>query len=344
MDKTKIIATLGPASNESKILRKMIFAGADVFRLNFSHGSHEEHLERIKLIRALNKKYRRHIRILQDLEGFRIRIGKLPNTGFRELKKHSKIWLTNEPGRLEKEEIPIDYKNDLSIIGAGEIIYIDDGNLAIKTVKSYKKNLQAEVLTSGILKERKGINIPGVKFPGTGLTEKDKKDLAFGLTHKVDWVAQSFVRKSKDVKILKDIVKKHCSECPVVAKIETREAIRDIDSIIDVADGIMVARGDMGVSVPIYEIPMIQKEIIRKCNKKKKIVITATQMLEHMTEHAWPTRAEVTDVANAIIDGTNYVMLSAESASGAYPVESVEMMTKIIRYTERYMADGDLRV
>ncbi len=333
MARTRIVATLGPASNSYTVIRKMVRAGLNVARLNFSHGTHAEHLEVIKVIREVNRKYKRRVRIMQDLEGFRIRIGALKGKG-KMLKKKDMVWLSYDKDDGSSQMIPLDYKNDLSIIKAGQLIYIDDGNIMLEVKSSSKKKVKAEVVEGGLLKSRKGINIPGAKFPFSGLTAKDKKDLEFGIEHKVDYVAQSFVRRKKDVEMVKHFMKKRSFECPVVAKIETREAIRNIDSIIDVAGGIMVARGDMGIAVPIYTIPIIQKQIIKKCNRKKRPVVTATEMLEHMTEHLRPTRAEVTDVANAIIDGTNFVMLSGESAAGKYPVESVRMMQQIINYTE----------
>ena len=334
--RTKIVATLGPASKSYTILRKMVMSGLDVARFNFSHGSHAEHLGRMNTIRKINKQYRRHIRILQDLEGFRIRIGAFKGSKPKLLKKGATVWFTKDEDNGDERIIPFDYEGDLKRIGPGEFVYINDGILVLKTKGSTKKTVKAEVVIGGVLKERKGINMPGVKIPFAGVTEKDKKDLEFGIRHNVDYVAQSFVRTKKDVETIKDRIKAKSSKALVIAKIESKEAIRNIDSIIDVSDGIMVARGDMGVAVPIYQLPVIQKIIIKKCNKRKRFVITATQMLESMTEHGRPTRAEVTDVANAILDGTNYVMLSEESAAGAYPVESVQMMDKIIKFTEAY--------
>ncbi len=332
--KTKIVATLGPASCTYTVLRKMVMAGLDVGRFNFSHGSFEEHLAKLKIIKKINKKYRRKVRIMQDLEGFRIRVRKFRKKPQKALKKKDTVWIVEGPDTGDDSIIPFDYKGDLSKIDAGQIIYIDDGNLILKVKSSTRKKIKAEVVEGGILKERKGVNMPGVGIPFSGVTPKDKRDMEFGIEHKVDFVAQSFVRTRKDIDYVKKHIGPHNPKCQVIAKIESREAIKNIDSIIAASDGIMVARGDMGVAVPIYMIPMIQKMIIKKCNKAKKFVITATQMLEHMTEHSRPTRAEVTDVANAILDGTDYVMLSEESAAGKYPVESVRMMEKIIRFTE----------
>ena len=336
MVKTKIIATLGPASNNYTVIRKMVRAGLDVVRLNFSHGSHEEHLHRLELVRQINKKYRRHIRVMQDLEGYRIRVGRFKGRNNKILKKRTIFRLVNGDDEGDPHFIPFDYRGDLTKIRSGELIYIDDGNIILKVKGSSKKAVKAEVVEGGILKERKGINMPGVHLKFSGLTPKDRIDIEFGTRHKVDYVAQSFVRNKKDVNVVRDIIKPRAPKCLIVAKIESREGIKNIDEIIDSSDGIMIARGDMGISVPIYQIPIIQKRIIKKCNKKKKFVITATQMLEHMTEYSRPTRAEVTDVANAILDGTDFVMLSAESAVGRFPVKSVKTMNDIIKFTENH--------
>ena len=333
--KTKIIATLGPASSSYTILRKMFTAGLDVVRLNFSHGSFEEHLNRIEIVRRINKKYRRHIRIMQDLEGFRIRIGRFKGEKTRLLKTRTTIWLTNDEQSQSPKTIPFDYKGNLNNFSPGQLIFIDDGNLILKIKSTSEKSIKATVIEGGILKERKGINIPGAKLEFSSMTEKDKKDIQFGIENRVDFVSLSFVRNKNDVLEVAELVKPVLPECKIVAKIENREAIKNIDSIIKAADGIMIARGDMGVSLLIQEVPIIQKRIIKKCNAAGKFVITATQMLEHMTEHSRPTRAEVTDVANAIIDGTDYVMLSAETAAGKYPFESVRMMNEIIKFTEK---------
>ncbi|MBF0486296.1 MAG: pyruvate kinase [Candidatus Omnitrophica bacterium] len=331
MPKTKIICTLGPASAKSGVLLKMMRAGMDVVRLNFSHGSLEEHLERIKLVRLLNKKYRRHIRILGDLEGYRIRIGKLKKPV--EIKKRQEIWLAPHSAGKIPGALPFDYTGPLGAIKKGQYIYIDDGNIALMAEGVSKGALKTRVVVGGIVKEHKGINMPDVKIAFKGLTHKDKTHLDFCIKHGVDFIAQSFVRNKEDMLDVRRHMKGSGSG-RIIAKIENREGIRNIDEIINVSDGIMVARGDMGVSLPVYEVPMIQKAIIRKCNKAKKFVITATQMLESMTENRLPTRAEVTDVANAILDGTDYVMLSAESAVGINPAGCVDMMNKIIKFTE----------
>jgi len=333
--KTKIIATLGPASGNYTTLRKMFTAGLDVVRLNFSHGSVEQHVGYVELVRRLNKKYRRHIRIMQDLAGFRIRVGRFEGTKSRLLKDRTAVWLTNNPQNTGPRKIPFDYAGDLSCIKPKQLIYIDDGNLVLRVIDNCGSSIRAKVVEGGLLKERKGINMPGVELAFECMTEKDRKDIEFSIAHDLDYVALSFVRSAADVLEAAEILKPRLPRCAIVAKIESTEAIDSIDEIIDAADGIMIARGDMGVAVPIYEVPIIQKRIIKKCNSGGKFVITATQMLEHMTVHSRPTRAEVTDVANAIIDGTDFVMLSAETAVGRYPYESVLMMNEIIKFTEK---------
>jgi len=336
MVKTKIVCTLGPSSESATTLRKMMLAGMDVARLNFSHGNHKEHLGRINLIRKLNKKYRRRIKILQDLEGYRIRIGSFKNRDKKPivLKKRETVYLNSKNKKADKENIPFDYDGPLKDIKNGNFVYIDDGNIALKVKATTKNYIQAEVVTPGILKENKGVNIPGIKLKFKELTEKDKKDLHFGIKNKVDFIAQSFVRNKKDVLNVRKFSGSKKTDPKVIAKIENREGIKNIDEILEVADGIMIARGDMGVSLPIYEVPIMQKMIIKKCIKRKKMVITATQMLESMTEHKRPTRAEVSDVANAILDGSGYLMLSGETAVGENPVLTVKMMNDVIKFTE----------
>lgn len=312
----------------------MMISGMDVARLNFSHGNHIQHSRRINLIRQLNKKYRRHIKILQDLEGFRIRIGKFKDKSAIELKKRQKIALTNSNVLGDENILPIDYTGSLKGIKTGSFIYIDDGNIALSVKSRTKTIVTAEVVIPGILKENKGINIPGANLKFNGLTDKDKTDIKFGIDNKVNYIAQSFVRNKNDIIKIRDLVKHTLPDCRIIAKIENRQGIKNIDEIIAASDGIMIARGDMGVSIPIYEIPIVQKNIIRKCNEAGKFVITATQMLESMVENMRPTRAEVTDVANAILDGSNFIMLSAETAAGRHPVETVRIMNQIIKFTE----------
>lgn len=333
MAKTKIICTLGPASDTETVLRNMMLSGMDMARLNFSHGNLDEHLKMIRLIRKLNKKYRRHIKILGDLEGYRIRIGILKGGRPIEVKKAQTIWLTTKKISGEGAIIPFDYKGPLERIKKGSHIYIDDGNIALIVEGRRKNSLVTKVVVPGSVKERKGINMPDVRLDFKGLTVKDATHIRFCMENKVDLIAQSFVRSEDDILSLRKEMSGYPDKCEVIAKIENRDGIKNIDRIIAVCEGIMVARGDMGVSIPVYEVPIVQKTIIKKCNRAKKFVITATQMLESMTENRMPTRAEVSDVANAILDGTDYVMLSAESAVGEHPVECVQMMEKIIKFT-----------
>ena len=342
MPRTKIIATLGPASSNYTVLRKMFAAGLDVVRLNASHGTHPQHLALIELARRLNKTYRRRIRIMQDLEGFRIRIGRFKGVKIRELKNRTVVWLTRDTESAGPKTIPFDYQGDLAPIKTNQRIYIDDGNLILRVKSTSTHSIKAVVVEGGILKERKGINMPDVNLEFEGITQKDKKDIEFGVQQGMDYIALSFVRDENDVLQAAELIKPRLPKCRIVAKIESRQAIENIDRIIDAADGIMIARGDMGIAIPIQEVPIVQKRIIKKCNAARKFVITATQMLEHMTEHSRPTRAEVTDVANAILDGTDFVMLSAETAVGRFPYQSVLMMNEIIKFTERSVRDHEI--
>ena len=335
MPKTKIICTLGPASSKARILLKMMSAGMNVARLNFSHGNIKEHLAKIRLIRELNKKYHRHTKILGDLEGYRIRVGRLNRGQPIETKKGQIIWLTQDNILGRDNLMPFDYKGPLNRIKKGRHIYIDDGNIALMIEACEKNRLKAKVIIPGLIKERKGINMPDVQLNFKGLTSKDKANVNFCIENKIDYIAQSFVRSKDDILALKQYLKNCHNKFQIIAKIENREGIKNINEIIKVCDGIMVARGDMGISIPIYEVPMVQKEIIKKCNRAGKFVITATQMLESMTKNLIPERAEVSDVANAILDGSDYVMLSAETAVGLYPAECVDMMNEIIKFTEK---------
>lgn len=334
MPKTKIIATLGPASTTEGMLRKMILFGLDVARLNFSHGSIAEHSKRLAIIRGINRKYRRAVKVMQDLEGYRIRIGSLRKEVL--LKKREIIYLVQGNIAGNEYEIGFDYEGSLKGIKSGNLIYLDDGKLALKVKGIEKRRLKAEVVMGGVLKERKGVNIPDAKLEFEAITSKDRKDVNFAIRHKLEYVAQSFVNSAKDIILLKDILKRKHPDCKIFAKIESKDALINIDEIIEAADGIMVARGDLGICLPIYKVPVIQKEIIKKCRLAAKPVIVATQMLESMTEELIPTRAEVSDVANAILDGADYAMLSSETTVGKHPHKVIEMMNKIIKYTENY--------
>jgi len=335
MPKTKIICTLGPASSKENVLIKMMGAGMAVARLNFSHSTSKVHLARIRLIRKLNKKYRLNIKILGDLEGYRIRVGRLKGGQAIKINKGQLVWLTQENILGKGNLIPFDYKDSLSKIKKGQHIYIDDGNIALLVLGCQENKIKTRVVIPGLIKERKGINMPDIKLSFKGLTAKDKENIRFCVENKIDYLAQSFVRSKDDILIIREYLKNCPYKYQIIAKIENREGIKNIAEIIKICDGIMVARGDMGVSIPVYEVPIVQKEIIRKCNRAKKFVITATQMLESMTENRIPERAEVSDVANAILDGSDYLMLSAETAVGLYPAECVDMMNKIIKFTEK---------
>lgn len=337
MVKTKIIATIGPASRSLTVLRRMMRAGLDVVRLNFSHATPRECLETVRMVRQLNRKYGRRIRILGDLEGHRIRIGRLRDHKPLALRRGQALWLVGDAGFVgEGNRVAFDYEGPIGDIRKGQRIFIDDGLIALDVLSVSRRALKTRVLFDGTLKEFKGINIPQARLHFGGLSSKDKEDIAFAAAHGLDFLAQSFVRTASDMRAVRRALSGHEGRLRLVAKIENTDGIRNIDSIIGVSDAIMIARGDMGVSIPIEDVPIVQKEIIRKCNVRRKPVITATQMLEHMTVERIPTRAEVTDVANAVLDGSDYVMLSAETAAGKYPVEAVAQMNRIIRVTEEW--------
>jgi pyruvate kinase len=333
--KTKIICTIGPASGSVDILVKLINAGMDCARLNFSHGTYETHREYIKNIRKAAKLTNTHIPILQDLSGPKIRIGKIVN-GKMEIKETDDIIISAKEVIGNNKIISTNYKNIINDVKKNETILLDDGKLKliITSIDKSKRLLLCKVIKGGILSEHKGLNLPDTKISLPSLTEKDLSDIKFGVENSVDLVALSFVRRAKDIIELKNVLKKYKSEVPVIAKIEKPEAINNIDEIIKVSDIIMVARGDLGVEVSPEDVPVLQKMIIKKCNNSLKPVITATQMLESMINNILPTRAEASDVANAILDGTDCVMLSGETSTGMNPVLVVETMDKINEKTE----------
>lgn len=331
--KTKIVATIGPASESEKIFSKMAEVGLDVARLNFSHGSHDEHGKRIKLVRKVSKKIGRPIAILQDLAGPKIRIGEFAD-GKIFLKKGQKFTLTTKEILGDETRVSVSYKDLPKNVQKGDLIMLEDGSKKLQVLGVSGDNVKCQVLVGGELKSKKGVNLPGVSLNISSLTPKDKKDLKFGLENKVDFVGLSFVRSPKDVLELKKIIDKNNSAARVVAKIETKEALKNIDEIIKATDCVMVARGDLGIEIPFEEVPLIQKMIIKKCNKAGKPVITATQMFESMIKNPTPTRAEAADVANAILDGTDAVMLSEETTLGSYPAEAVETMAIVAKKAE----------
>ncbi len=317
------------------MLIKMADRGMDVARINFSHGTHQQHQQKIDAVRQeVNKKKGYHIKILQDLAGYRIRVGHFKKA--KRLEKSAVAYMGTEQDDGSPDYIPFDYDGDIQSIKRGYNVFIEDGYFHLKVLGHVKNRLKLKVVQGGLLGQRKGINIPELKLRANIVTAKDEEDLAFGLKNGVDYVAHSFVRNKRDIKRVGDIVKSQNPRCQVIAKIENPEGVANIDGIIEACDGIMVARGDLGVTMPIHKIPIIQKYLIRRCIRNKKFVITATQMLDSMIENGRPTRAEVSDVANAILDGTDFVMLSGETAIGRYPSRSVQVMRQIIEYTESY--------
>ncbi|MES2591956.1 MAG: pyruvate kinase [Bacteroidota bacterium] len=336
MKRTKIVATLGPASSSVEVIEDMIKAGANVFRINFSHGSYENVLEQIKNIRLANKHLGAHAAILADLQGPKLRIGTVENNGV-ELIAGNEITITTNECIGTAERIYITYPQFPKDVRVGENILIDDGKLLLTvTATNGKDEVKAVVSHGGILSSKKGVNLPNTKISLPCLTEKDLKDLDFALTQNVDWVGLSFVRSAADIIELKYIIQNFSPSvnAKVVAKIEKPEAIVDIDNIIKETDAIMVARGDLGVEVPMQEVPVIQKMLVRKCLEESKPVIIATQMMESMITNISPSRAEVNDVANSVMDGADAVMLSAETSVGNHPAKVVEAMTKIIEHVE----------
>ena len=342
MRRTKIVCTIGPATSSPEMIEKLIKAGMNVARLNFSHGSYEEHLERIKLIRSLSDKLGKTVGILQDLSGPKIRIGKIANSPVRIAPGQQFTFTSREvAGDATQVTLPLmlgrDFKSRPSINGIkrGQMIYLDDAKLELKVISTSDTEIVTKVVIGGELSSNKGFTVPGASYDVPGVTEKDIQDLRWGLEHGVDWVASSFVRGPDDIVPLRKVMREADRRVPVIAKIERREAVKNIQSIIEAYDGIMVARGDLGIELPIDEVPVIQKNIIRRCNRAGKPVITATQMLDSMMINPRPTRAEVSDVANAIIDGTDATMLSGETAVGGFPLESVQMMDRVARRTEK---------
>ena len=341
----KIVATLGPSSSDEAVLVEMVKAGMDVCRLNFSHGSHEDHGKKIKLIRKISKDLGKPISILMDLQGPKLRIGTLPEDVLN-LESGQEVALSSreDPQNLPEGVvfIPFDVPKLHEVLVPGNHILLDDGQLEFEVLRLDGDNIFAKVLLGGILKSHKGVNLPGSNLDIPVLTPKDLEDLKFGLEAGVDLVAISFVKKASDIEMVRDTMRGILGNQwlpPIVAKLERPEAIANLEEIIKVTDGVMVARGDLGVEMSPALVPSVQKEIIKKSNNYGKFVITATQMLESMINNPRPTRAEAADVANAIFDGTDAVMLSAESAAGKYPVQSIRMMSSIILESERHSAD-----
>lgn len=329
--KTKIIATIGPSSDSEKILEKLIFLGVDGARLNFSHGSHQEHAHRIKLIREIEKKLNKNVAIIADIQGPKIRIGNLPEKGI-ELKNGQEITIDTGTREFYEGRIPLPSLMFRDGTKEGHLIFIDDGTIQIKITGKRAGIFKAVVLKGGTLLSKKGVNVPDLENSASILSAKDKADIEFAVKSHADYIAISFIRTAEDIKRVKKFLGK--ADIKIIAKIERPEALLNIEEIIDEADAIMIARGDLGIETPLWELPIRQKEIIESVRRKMKPVIVATQMLDSMIRNPIPTRAEVSDVANAVFDSTDAVMLSGESALGKYPIESVDMMRKILEATD----------
>jgi pyruvate kinase len=340
MRRTKIVATIGPASRDSRVLEGLVQAGVNVLRLNFSHGTHEEHAWVVKAAREIEARLDRPLALLQDLSGPKIRTGRVAG-GEIELRDGARVAITTDesvegtPDLISTtyRALPLDVKE-------GDRILLDDGNLELRVIEVARKRVECEVVDGGPLRPNKGMNLPGVRLSVPALTEKDRRDLAFGLEQGVDYVALSFVRGAADIEEIQDLMHSLGHDVPVIAKIEKPEAVENLAAILELTDGVMVARGDLGVEIGTEEVPTVQKRIIAAANTAGRVVITATQMLESMIDNPRPTRAEASDVANAILDGTDAVMLSGESAVGRFPVEAVETMARIADYTEKHHASA----
>ncbi len=339
MRKAKIICTIGPASNNRTVIGELVRAGMDVARLNFSHGDYTSHNKAASYIRQEAKKQNRVVSILQDLQGIKIRLSEIEG-GSLFLKTGDEVFLYPGSDVSREKSLFISYPALLNDSKEGDRILLDDGLIELRVTENTMNLLKAVVVEGGVVKSKKGVNLPSSKTTLPSFTDKDKEDLKSGVRIGVDYIAISFVRSASDVEVVREWAEKNCiSLPPLVAKIEKPEALDNISEIMDIVDGIMVARGDLGVEMSPERVPVIQKMLIDMANRKAKFVITATQMLESMTVHSRPTRAEANDVANAVIDGTDALMLSAETASGKHPVESLKMMDTIIRYTEENLPD-----
>ncbi len=333
--KTKIIATIGPSSSSKKVLEDMIQAGVNVCRINFSHGSYEDHAKVIENVRELNKKLGTHIAILADVQGPKLRVGEMKD-GSVELKAGKEIRITTEKCIGTAEQVYTNYEKFPDDVKVGDKVLLDDGKIMLEVLKTNKQNeVIAKIIQGGKLSSNKGMNLPNTKVSLPCLTEKDLKDLNFALEQNVEWIGLSFVRSARDIIELKHIIANNHKKCRVIAKIEKPEAIKNIDAIIKETDGIMVARGDLGVEMPMESVPLIQKMIVKKCMRVSKPVIIATQMMESMIENLSASRAEVNDVANSVMDGADALMLSGETSVGKHPIQVIENMKRIILCIEQ---------
>ena len=338
MKKTKVVCTMGPNTNDKEVMRKLIQNGMDVARFNFSHGDHEEQKFRMDLLKELREEEHAHTAILLDTKGPEIRTGLLKDGKKVTLQEGNTFVLTMEDIVGDDTKVSLSYKGLAEDVQQGTVILIDDGLIGLKVKEIVDQDIVCEIVNGGELGERKGVNVPNVPVRLPAITEKDKEDIKFGVEQDIDFIAASFVRNAECVLEIRAFLKElDAPYIPIIAKIENAEGIRNIDEIIRAADGVMVARGDMGVEIPAEEVPYLQKMLIQKCNSNFKTVITATQMLDSMMRNPRPTRAEVTDVANAVYDGTDAVMLSGETAQGKYPVEALQMMVHIIENTEQHL-------
>ena len=333
--KTKILATVGPACSDYNMLLELIMAGVSAFRLNFSHGSHEDHLKVINFINYINKKHNINISLLADLQGPKLRVGVMENNGLK-IKPGDILTFVNQECVGNMEKIYMSYQLFARDVNIGEKVLVDDGKIELEVVETNKKDtVKLKVLYGSLLSSKKGVNLPDTNVSLPSLTEKDLKDLDFILTQNFNWIALSFVRRPQDITELREKLTKANSKARIVAKIEKPEAIINLDAIIDATDAIMIARGDLGIELPMERLPMLQKDIIQRCIRKSKPVIVATQMMDSMITNPSPTRAEVNDVANAVMDGTDAVMLSGETSVGEHPTLVVEAMNKIIDEVEK---------
>ena len=335
--KTKIVCTLGPASQSEETLTKLIENGLNVCRFNFSHGSHEEHKERMDIVKKVRDELKKPVAILLDTKGPEIRTGNFADPEVF-LEEGSKFIITMADVIGNKEMCTVSYKGLAEDVVEGDTILIDDGLVGLKVENVVGEEIHCVVENSGIVKNHKGVNVPGVKINLPALTPKDISDIEFGITQGIDFIAASFVRKASDVLAIREVLENNnATDIQIISKIENQEGVDNLDEILQVSDGLMVARGDLGVEIPTEDIPIVQKQMIKKCNALGKPVITATQMLDSMIRNPRPTRAEVTDVANAIYDGTDAIMLSGETAAGKYPVEAVKTMATIAKRAEETM-------
>lgn len=341
MRRTKIVATLGPATSSLDAITRLIQAGMDVARLNFSHGTHEDHAQRIAWVREAAQRSNRPIAILQDLQGPKIRTGPLENAQPIMLEAGDRLVITTDEIAGRPGLISTTYDGLPRDVRPGDRVLLSDGLIELRCLAVSGNEVETEVVNGGLLRENQGINLPGVAISAPAMTEKDLEDLRFGLAQGVDYVAISFVRRADDVKRVREEIAAAGKRTPIIAKIEKPEAVTNIEAIIAASDGVMVARGDLGVELPPEQVPLIQKSIIEEANRQGVPVITATQMLESMIHNPRPTRAEASDVANAIIDGTDAVMLSAETATGEYPIEAVTMMSRIAQVIEASGRDSN---